>query len=86
MCQSSLLRQSLHKTFMDTLGRTELKLEATNVVDELRDASVAVTYNYTTMSALRKPMSIIIGAIALFAVLAAVRSIDTSIGKKGVRS
>lgn len=80
------VHQSLHKTFMDTLGRTELKLEATNVVDELRDASVVVTYNYTTMSALRKPMSIIVGAIGLFAVLAAVRSIDTSIGKKGIRT
>lgn len=31
-----------HKTFMDTVGRTVLKLNATNVVDEVRDAQLIV--------------------------------------------
>ncbi len=33
---------SLHKTFMDTLGRTALKLTAVNVVDEAREAELIV--------------------------------------------
>lgn len=33
---------SLHKTFMDTLGRTALTLKAVNVVDEVRDAELIV--------------------------------------------
>lgn len=38
---------SLHKTFMDTLGRTSLKLVALNVIDESRDKHLVVSYlNY----------------------------------------
>lgn len=76
--------QSLHKTFMDTLGRTELKFEAINVVDEVRDQNVqvVVTYQYTLMSALRKPVSIVVGMFAVFGVVWAVGSVDTSIGRK----
>ena len=74
--------QNLHKTFMDTFGRTELKFTATNVVDEARDAELLVTYQYTLASALRKPLSIIAGLMGVFAVAYAVGSIDTSIGKK----
>ena len=33
---------SSHKTFMDTLGRTTLKLTAMNVVDESRDKDLIV--------------------------------------------
>ncbi|KAK5103256.1 vacuolar transporter chaperone [Lithohypha guttulata] len=58
--------QDLHKTFMDTVGRTSLTLAATNVVDELRDIDVLVSYEYTLMSALRKPLSIIAGFSSVF--------------------
>lgn len=34
---------SLHRTFMDTLGRSELKLIALNVVDEARDGQLIVS-------------------------------------------
>ena len=34
---------SLHKTFMDTVGRTTLKLTALNVVDEWRDRDLIVS-------------------------------------------
>jgi oligosaccharyltransferase complex subunit alpha (ribophorin I) len=76
--------ESLHKTFMDTLGRTELKFEARNVVDEVRDQGVmvVVTYQYGLMSALRKPISIVVGMVGVFGVVWAVGCVDTSIGKK----
>lgn len=74
--------QSLHKTFMDTLGRTELKFTASNVVDDVRDAQVIVTYQYTLFAALRKPISIFVSLVGIFAIAWAVGSIDTSIGVK----
>ena len=71
---SAYWEQSLHKTFMDTLGRTELKLTAINMVDEVRDQGmeVLVTYQYTTISALRKPISIVLGVFGVFVVAWAV--------------
>lgn len=35
---------STHKTFMDTLGRTCLKLTAMNVIDESRDEDLFVSF------------------------------------------
>lgn len=43
----------LHKTFMDTIGRTVLKLTVTNVADEARDSQVIVCCSST----LRIPVS-----------------------------
>ena len=76
--------QSLHHTFMDTLGRTQLTYRAINVVDEVRDqgVEVLVTYRYTTMAAMRKPLSIVGAVFAVFCVAWAVGSVDTSIGRK----
>ena len=45
---------SLHKTFMDTVGRSELKLSAINLIDEARDAELIVspapTHLYTLLT------------------------------------
>jgi len=73
---------SLHKTFMDTLGRTKLRLSANNVVDESRDVTVLVTYEYPFAAAFRKPLTIFGGAIVVFVVAWAISTVDTSIGKK----
>ncbi|OAL33713.1 hypothetical protein AYO20_07051 [Fonsecaea nubica] len=72
----------LHKTFMDTLGRTELKLTAYNVVDEARDVTILVTYEYPFLAAFRKPMTIFTGLAVVFVLAYLVGSVDTSIGKK----
>lgn len=37
------VEETLHKTFMDTVGRTTLKLTAMNVVDEARDRTLVVS-------------------------------------------
>lgn len=73
---------SLHKTFMDTLGRTTLELTAINLVDEFRDRDLVVTYDYPWTAGYRKPVVITLGMFAVFAVTWVVGSIDTSIGKK----
>lgn len=73
---------SLHKTFMDTLGRTELKLSAMNVVDEAREAELVLVYDYPFLAAFRKPLSIVGGVLGVFVVAWIVGNLDTSIGRK----
>ena len=73
---------SLHKTFMDTLGRAELKLNAMNVVDEARDAELVVTYVYPFSAAFRKPLSTFAGILVFFTVIWALGRVDTSIGRR----
>lgn len=74
--------QDVHKTFMDTLGRTTLSLTTLNVVDELRDIELLVSYEYTLGAALRKPLNIIIGVSSVFVVAWLLSLVDTSIGRK----
>ncbi len=77
-----LAEQSMHKTFMDTVGRTELKLTANNVVDEAKDITVLVTYEYPWLAGFRKPVTIFVSLAGTFAVAWAIGSVDTSIGRK----
>ncbi|KAL9126466.1 MAG: hypothetical protein Q9217_004487 [Psora testacea] len=67
---------SSHKTFMDTLGRTTLKLTAMNVVDQSRDQDVIVTYDYPLTAAFRKPIIIFAGIMAVFATAWGIGSLD----------
>lgn len=73
---------TLHKTFMDTLGRTALVLTAINLGDEFRGRDLIVTYDYPWTAGYRKPAVISLGMFAVFAVTWVLGSIDTSIGKK----
>jgi oligosaccharyltransferase complex subunit alpha (ribophorin I) len=74
----------LHKTFMDTLGRTMLTLHAHNIVDDLRDRDVIVTYDYPFLAGLRKPLVIFGGALSCFVAAWAVGCLD--VGIRGKRS
>ncbi|KAH0537879.1 hypothetical protein FGG08_005431 [Glutinoglossum americanum] len=72
----------LRHAFMDTLGRTTLKLTALNVVDDLRDTVLVVTYDYPLIASLRKPFTISLGVISLFIAAWGIGQLDTSIGKR----
>ncbi|KAK4555995.1 dolichyl-diphosphooligosaccharide--protein glycosyltransferase subunit 1 [Recurvomyces mirabilis] len=73
---------SLHRTFMDTIGRTSLELTALNVVDEFRERDLVVTYEYPFSARFRKPLVIFGGLMAVFAVSWVVGNLDVSIGRK----
>ncbi|CAI7586595.1 unnamed protein product [Penicillium pancosmium] len=73
---------SSFKTFMDTLGRTTLTLEVDGLTDEARDAELIVTYDYTLMDALRKPLTLFGGLLSVFIALWAISNIDVSIKKR----
>ena len=72
---------SSHKTFMDTLGRTTLKLTGMNVVDEAREKYLIVTYDYPFTAAYRKPLTIFVGIMAVFATAWGIGRLDVSIAK-----
>ena len=73
---------SLHKTFMDTLGRTTLKLTAFNLVDQSRDGDVLLSYDYTFSAAMRKPLTIFASVLSVFFVAWAIGNVDVSIAAK----
>jgi oligosaccharyltransferase complex subunit alpha (ribophorin I) len=64
---------------MDTEGRTMLTLTARNIVDEMRDREIIVTYDYPLLAGLRKPLVIFAGVSALFVAAWAVGSLDVGI-------
>lgn len=64
---------------MDTVGRTTLVLTARNIVDDIRDRELLVTYDYPVMAKFRKPLSIAGLVGALFAATYVVGSLDVGI-------
>ncbi|SLM36038.1 oligosaccharyltransferase alpha subunit [Lasallia pustulata] len=72
---------STHRTFMDTLGRTTLKLTAMNLVDESRNSDLFVTYDYPLIAGFRKPVTVFLGVISVFAAAWSISRLDVSIGK-----
>ncbi len=78
---------SSYKTFMDTLGRTTLTLQAANVIDEAaRGKPIVVTYDYPLIASFRKPVTIFLGILAVFVTAWAIGQLDTSIGKKSKKT
>ncbi|KAE9382172.1 oligosaccharyltransferase alpha subunit [Stipitochalara longipes BDJ] len=73
---------SLHRTFMDTTGRTALTLTAINIVDDFRERELIVTYDYPLLAGLRKPLVIFVTFFGLFAAAWAIGSIDVGIKAK----
>ena len=58
---------SLHRTFLDSLGRTAVKLKFENVVDEKRGTEIVVVYEYPRLAGLRKVIMVATGALTVFA-------------------
>jgi oligosaccharyltransferase complex subunit alpha (ribophorin I) len=56
----------VHRTFLDTIGRTALIIKGRNLVDDFRDRELVITYDYPLAAALRKPLIIFSSTIAVF--------------------
>lgn len=54
------------KTYLDTVGRTSVSFRAHNLVDEFRDREVVITYDYSIVAALRKPLVVFASSMGLF--------------------
>ncbi|CAK7220592.1 dolichyl-diphosphooligosaccharide--protein glycosyltransferase subunit 1 [Sporothrix curviconia] len=73
---------TLHKTFLDTKGRTAVIIEARNLVDEFRDREVIVTYDYSLLASLRKPIVVFLSAMSLFVAAYVIGSVELKFSKK----
>ena len=69
---------------MDTTGRTALTLTAYNVVDDVRDRELLVTYDYPLSAAFRKPVVIFSAVLSLFVAVWAIGQVDTGIKAKSI--
>jgi oligosaccharyltransferase complex subunit alpha (ribophorin I) len=58
----------LHHTFLDSLGRTAVKLHFENVVDEKRGKEIVVIYEYPRFAGFRKVIVVAGGVLAIFIV------------------
>ncbi|KAK3955977.1 Ribophorin I [Pseudoneurospora amorphoporcata] len=56
----------IHKTFLDTIGRTALVIKGRNLVDDFRDRDLTVTYDYPLSAVLRKPIVVFSSAMTVF--------------------
>lgn len=54
---------NIHKTYLDTIGRTALVIKARNLVDDFRDRELIVSYDVPFLVSLRKPL-IVFGSMA----------------------
>lgn len=73
---------SLHKTFLDTVGRTAVVIEARNLVDDFRDREVVVTYDYSLLSSLRKPIVVFSSVLGLFVAAYVIGGVELKFSKK----
>ncbi|KAI9727277.1 MAG: dolichyl-diphosphooligosaccharide--protein glycosyltransferase subunit 1 [Chrysothrix sp. TS-e1954] len=70
------------KSFMDSVGRPTVELRAINLVDDVRERDLIVTYDYSFTASLRKPLTIIASVLAIFVAAWAIGQVDISIGRK----
>ncbi|KAI0877566.1 Ribophorin I [Hypoxylon argillaceum] len=82
--ESSITSHSvdLVRTYLDTVGRTVLTIKAQNLVDELRDRELLVSYEYSTAAALRKPVVIFTSTVAMFVGMWLLSKLDVSFSAK----
>ena len=59
-------KRYLHRTFLDSIGRTAVKLSFANVVDEKRGKEIVVIYEYPPLAGLRKVIMVALGVLGLF--------------------
>ncbi|KAI0486489.1 oligosaccharyltransferase alpha subunit [Xylaria cf. heliscus] len=82
--ESSITEHSVEivRTYLDTVGRTVLTVKARNLVDELRDRELIVSYKYSTAAALRKPFVIFTSTITVFVGMWLLSKLDVSFSTK----
>jgi oligosaccharyltransferase complex subunit alpha (ribophorin I) len=76
---------TVHNTFMDTQGRPTIVLTSVNGVEEWRDrGALIVTYDYSWIAGLRKPLTIAVSIFGVFFAAWVIGTLDFRIGKKKI--
>ncbi|KHO00039.1 oligosaccharyltransferase alpha subunit [Metarhizium album ARSEF 1941] len=82
--ESSIVKTevSVHKTYLDTLGRTSVTIEAQNLVDAFRDRDVIISYETSALDTLRKPFIVFASMMAVYAAAWAVGKVEVGFAKQ----
>lgn len=82
--QTAILSDEIttHSSFLDTLGRTNLRIRARNLNDEMSGKNLLVTYDYDRLAGTRKPFNILLLCLILFFSAGLLKSKNYSIGAK----
>lgn len=72
----------VHKTYLDTLGRTAVTIMARNLVDEFRDRDLIISYETSLLDTLRKPFIVFASMMAVFVAAWAIGKVEVGFSKK----
>ncbi len=64
------------------MGRTAVVIEARNLVDDFRDREVVVSYDYSLLASLRKPLVVFTSVLGLVVVAYIVGGVELKFSKK----
>ena len=84
MPESSITESSVgvHKTYLDTIGRTAVTIKARNLVDEFRDRDLIISYETSLFDTLRKPFIVFSSMMTVFVAAWAVSKVEVGFAKK----
>ena len=84
MPESAITETSVgvHKTFLDTLGRTAVTIKARNLVDDFRDRELIISYDTAFLAPLRKPLLVFASMMAVYFAAWAVGKVEVSFSPK----
>ena len=82
--ESAIVKASvdIKKTYLDTVGRTDVTITASNLVDDFRDREFIVSYDYTLAAALRKPFVVFASMVGVFAAGWVIGGLEFRIARK----
>ncbi|KAI1761876.1 Ribophorin I [Hypoxylon sp. FL1150] len=72
----------LQQTYLDTIGRTVLTIKARNLVDDFRDRELIVSYDYSLVASLRKPLIVFSSMVTVFIGMWAISKVDVRFSTK----
>lgn len=72
----------IHKTYLDTVGRTALVIKARNLVDDFRDRELIVSYDVPFLISLRKPLVVFGSMLATFVAAYVIGGVELKFASK----
>lgn len=81
---SSIVETSVgvHKTYLDTIGRTSVTIKAKNLGDEFRFRDLIITYETPLAGTLRKPVVVFVSMLAVYAAAWALGKVQVGFSSK----
>lgn len=72
----------IHKTFLDTIGRTALIIKARNLVDDFRGRELIVSYDVPFLVSIRKPLVVFGSMVATFVAAYVIGGVELKFSSK----